>query len=81
MWKSLITAGVLLGLIASPAFATSCPRHMAEIDAALAKTPSASAETLAEVKKLRAEGERLHEAGKHGESIKTLTRAKALLGM
>ena len=34
-----------------------------------------------EVTKLRADGEALHKAGKHQESIDTLARAKALLGL
>lgn len=80
MWKSMILAAALFGLAAAPAWANSCPRHMADIDAALAKSPAVSAETLEEVKKLRAEGERLHVAGKHAESVEALTRAKALLG-
>lgn len=39
MRKSLILAAALFGLAAAPAWANSCPRHMADIDAALAKSP------------------------------------------
>jgi hypothetical protein len=33
------------------------------------------------VKKLRAEGEQLHKAGKHSESMATLGKAKKMLGI
>ncbi|MDQ1883188.1 hypothetical protein RA180_04165 [Aeromonas salmonicida] len=46
---------------------------------ALAKGPALSAEQLAEVKQLRAEGETLHKAGKHQASVDTLAKALALL--
>lgn len=75
--KSLIVAG-LLGL-SGVAFANHCPADMAKIDAALAKNPQLSAAELAEVKKLRAEGETLHKAGKHPESEKTLAQAMKIL--
>jgi hypothetical protein len=42
---------------------------MAAIDAALAKNPKLSAEQMAAVKKDRADGEALHKAGKHAESL------------
>jgi hypothetical protein len=35
----------------------------------------------AEVKKLRAEGERLHKKGKHAESMAALGKAKGILGL
>lgn len=61
------------------AFAFHCPAEMAKIDAALAQNPKLSAAELAEVKKLRAEGEVLHKAGKHQESLDTLEKAKKML--
>jgi len=51
------------------------------IDDALAKQPALSAEQLSEVKKLRAEGEALHKAGKHQESLDTLDKAEKILGI
>jgi len=50
------------------------------IDAALPKAKLSSAQ-MSEVKKLRAEGERLHNEGKHAESMATLGKAKKLLGI
>ena len=80
MKRILIAAALSVGL-ASPALAFHCPKDMAEIDAALAKSPALSADQLAEVTKLRAEGEALHKAGKHQESVDTLAKAKEILGL
>ena len=80
MKRILVAAALAVGL-AGPAFAGSCPKDMAEIDAALAKSPALSADQMAEVTKLRAEGEALHKAGKHQESVDTLHKAKELLGL
>jgi len=78
-FRALI-ATVLLA-IAGSAFAMHCPMDMKKIDEALAKKPNISAEKLAEVKKLRAEGEAFHNAGKHQESVDTLAKAMAILGI
>ena len=69
-----------LVLVAMPAFAFQCPKDMKAVDAAM-KTAKLSKEQMAEVKKLRADGEALHKAGKHDESVKTLGKAKELLGI
>jgi hypothetical protein len=81
MFKRTFAAALLATLIASPAFAFHCPMDMAKIDAALAKNPSISAQQLAEVKKLRAEGEAFHKAGDHAQSVKVLGEAMAILGI
>ena len=65
----------------SVAFAFHCPQDMTKIDAAMAKNPKLSAEQMTEVKKLRAEGETLHKAGKHQESVDTLAKAMKLLSI
>jgi hypothetical protein len=70
-----------LSLAASTAFAFHCPADMAKIDAALAKNPKLSSEQMAEVKKQRAEGEALHKAGKHQESVDTLAKAMKTLNV
>lgn len=54
---------------------------MKKIDEAMAKNPALSAEQMAEVKKLRAEGEALHKAGKHQESVDTLGKAMKILNV
>ncbi len=63
------------------ALANHCPMDMKAIDDALAKKPQLTAAQLADVKKYRAEGEALHKAGKHQESVETLGKAKAILGI
>jgi len=63
------------------AFAFHCPADMAKIDAALAKNPQLSAAQMEEVKKQRADGEALHKAGKHQESIDTLGKAMKTLNV
>ena len=77
--RTLVVA-MSLALASSVAFASSCPKHMKAIDAAL---PNAklSADKMAEVKKLRSDGEAFHKAGKHSESMEALTKAEKLLGM
>jgi hypothetical protein len=70
-----------LALASSAAFAFHCPADMKKIDAALAKSPKLSAEQLAEVRKQRADGEALHKAGKHQESVDTLAKAMKTLNI
>ena len=78
MKRILITAAAVIALSA-PAFASHCPKDMAAIDAALAKNPKLSDAQMTQVKKLRAEGEDLHKAGKHKESVETLQKAEDIL--
>ena len=78
---SSILVAVGLALASSTAFAFQCPKDMKAIDAALAKNPKLSAAQMDEVKKQRAEGETLHKAGKHQESVDTLAKAMKLLGI
>ena len=63
------------------AFAFHCPVDMKKIDEALAKNPKLAEGQMAEVKKLRAEGESLHKAGKHQDSVDTLAKAMKILGI
>lgn len=81
MKKIAVLAALLVMPWATPAFANECPTDMKEIDAALAKNPKLSAAQLELVKKLRAEGEQLHKAGKHTESMEVLDKAKTILGI
>ena len=76
--KQFLLAAVL-ALLSASVLAFHCPQDMKKIDEALAANPQLSASQLAEVKKLRAEGEALHKAGKHQESIDTLAKAMAIL--
>ncbi len=69
-----------LALAAPLAFAHNCPNEMKAIDAALPKA-KLDARQIAEVKKLRADGEKLHNDGKHSESMAALGKAKKMLGI
>jgi hypothetical protein len=71
---------LVLSLVAGTAFAHNCPNEMRAIDAAMPKA-KLDADKMAEVKKLRADGEQLHKAGKHDESMAALGKAKAILGI
>lgn len=67
-------------LIATPALAGHCPKDVKAVDAALAQNSSLSSEQVAEVKRLRDEGARLHGAGQHGASLEVLHQAMAIVG-
>ena len=67
-----------LALASGIALAHNCPNEMKAIDAALPKAKLSDAQS-AEVKKLRAEGEKLHKEGKHDESMAALRKAKGIL--
>ena len=68
-------------LFAGSALAFHCPMDMKKIDDALAQNPKLTDAQMADVKKYRAEGEALHKAGKHQESIDTLAKAEKILGI
>ena len=75
-----IVFATLLALASGAAFASSCPKHMKAIDAALPKAKISAAQ-MSEVKKLRADGEAFHKAGKHGDSMEALGKAEKILGI
>ncbi len=77
--RLILAAGALLA--SSAALAFHCPADMKKIDEALAKNPSLTAEQMADVKKLRAEGEGFHKAGKHQEAVDTLAKAMKILNV
>jgi len=81
MKLSSMVVAVSLAVASSSAFAFHCPKDMKAIDAALAKNPNLSAQQMADVKKYRKEGEALHKAKKHQESVDTLAKAKKILGI
>lgn len=80
MLKKLLATMTLM-LFAVPAFASHCPKDVKAIDAALEKGTSLNAEQLAKVKKMRDEGEELHNTGKHKESVEVLHEAMDMMGM
>lgn len=79
MKKLVILA--LAALFSGSALAMHCPADMKKIDAALATSPKLTEAQMSEVKQLRADGETLHKAGKHQESVDTLGKAMKILGI
>ena len=76
-----VIIAISLALASGAAFAFHCPADMKKIDEALAKNPKLTEAQMAEVKKQRAEGEVLHKAGKHQESVDTLAKAMKTLNI
>ena len=72
-----LAAALLFGAVT--AFAFHCPKDMKAIDDAMAKNPKLSEADAKAVKKYREEGEALHKAGKHQESVDTLAKAMKIL--
>ena len=75
---SAIVSMVLLAAFALPAQAFHCPADVKAIDHALPKS-NLSAQQKADVQKLRDEGEALHNAGKHKESVGKLAEAMRII--
>lgn len=75
--RSILAAAALLASTA--AFAFHCPADMKKIDEALAKNPNLSEMEMNAVKKYRKDGEALHKAGKHQDSVDTLAKAMKIL--
>ena len=67
--------------VASYANAGSCPILIKEVDSKLATAKELSEKQVAEIEKLRQEGEEAHNTGKHKESVKLLQEAIAKLNM
>ena len=77
--RTLLLSSLMLA--ATSAFAFHCPMDMKKIDEALAKKPTLTEAQTKEVTKLRADGEALHKAGKHQESLDTLAKAMKILSI
>ncbi|MCC7016827.1 MAG: hypothetical protein IT564_06455 [Rhodospirillales bacterium] len=77
MLKRTLLAAAAAVLISSPAFASECPKLMKAYDEAAKMNPS---KATADAKKLRADGEADHKAGKHADSVAKLKKAMAMVG-
>ena len=77
--KRILIAAAFVAL-ASPVYAASCPKHMADIDKALPMAQIDAAKK-AQVTKLRADGEAKHKAGNHAGSVQDLQQAKQIMGI
>ena len=79
--KKLLAVAAVLSFASGAALAHNCPNEMKAIDAKLATNPTLAAADMDKVKKLRADGEAAHKAGKHDDSMKALGEAKKMLGI
>lgn len=61
-------------LFSAPALSSQCPTLMKQVDSQM-ESADLDASTRTEVEKLRANGESLHAAGKHGESERVFRQA------
>ena len=75
--RSLIAATLLM-IASAPAMAFHCPADVKAIDHALSKA-NLNDMQMSDVKKLRDEGEALHNAGKHKEAVDTLAKAMRMI--
>lgn len=76
-----VAVAASLALSSTLTYAFHCPADMKKIDEAMSRNPRLSEEQLTQVKKYRADGETLHKAGKHQESVDTLAKAMTLLNI
>ncbi len=77
--RSFVAAAMFA--FSSAALAFHCPVDMKKIDEALAKKPKLTDAQMADVKKMRADGEKLHTAGKHQEAVDSLGKAMKILNI
>jgi hypothetical protein len=71
---------VALAFSSSVALAHNCPNEIKAIDAKMTSSKLSAAD-MSKVKSLRDKGEKEHSAGKHDDSMKSLSEAKKLLGI
>ena len=76
-----LAAAIATMLFAGTSLAFHCPADMKKIDEALGKNPKLTEAQMKEVKRYRADGEALHKAGKHQESVDTLAKAMKILAI
>ncbi|MDP3979017.1 MAG: hypothetical protein Q8P85_13690 [Pseudomonas sp.] len=74
-----LAAFFTMALLSTSLWASQCPADMAKIDAMLQSNPPSDAAVLAQVQELRSEGEDLHNAGNHSQSVQVLGEALQLL--
>lgn len=80
MIKRTLMAAILALGFAAPAMAFHCPADMAKIDKALPQADLSESDT-AKVMSLRAEGEKLHNAGDHAKAVEVLGEALKMLNV
>ncbi len=77
--KKILVLLVSMFLVTSTAYAKVCPKLLAQFDADV-KTTKAKADDVTKAKKLRADGEKLHNDKTHDKSEAALREALKLIG-
>lgn len=80
MLKALVIAIAVLTLLAGPAMAGQCPLLIKQLNEAVGKMKADDA-MVKKAKPLIAEAQKLHDGGKHADSIKKCDEAAKLLGV
>ncbi len=80
MFRQIIVASVVVLGTATPALAGTCPVLSRQVTAGLA-TSSLTPAKKADITTLRDRGDAEHRTGKHAQSVVTLKKALAMLGM
>ena len=75
---TFVGIGTFVALTAGPVLASSCPKHIAEINAEAGRRFDNAAYS---AKMKAAEADKLHKDGKHAESMKAAAEGKALIGI
>jgi hypothetical protein len=78
-YVGFVSVTAVLAALAGPAYAFGCPGMVSQIDKALSAPSGLSQTQLDEVENERDEGEALHRAGQHAESVAVLEKALATL--
>jgi hypothetical protein len=78
--KALVIAVALLAFLAGPAMANQCPLLIKQLNEAVAKM-KADDMKVKQGKELIAEAQKLHDGGKHADSVKKAEEAAKVLGV
>jgi hypothetical protein len=76
--QSVLLAAAFVAVLAAPAFAYQCDAFIRLIDQKMADQ-NLSKEQMVELRRLRDEGQRLHEQGQHEAAMEALTKAEQML--
>ena len=76
-----LTLAATVAVAQTTAPTDNCPNEMKAIDAALPNVRQRTASQMNEINRLRAQGEKLHNEGKHTESMAALAKAKKIMGI
>jgi hypothetical protein len=80
--RTILIVPVLLAALATPAWASQCPRSIAALDDMMRQHGSMlSADKATEVEALRNKAEQAHVAGKHDEAMRAVQQARSAMGM